>query len=123
MNFFISYFYFLFIPLVITICVESFVFWFFQLFLFDCRFRYFFFSIIAVNLATNPLFNFFSFLLDPLRMLFLMEIAFEVLIVLVEWGIFCFIYKKDFLKLFLLSFLLNFFSYVVGLVIFSPSWI
>jgi len=117
---FFSLFNIIFSPLVLTILIESLI-WFFMRSFFEKKsFPYFFLLIVAVNLFTNPSLNFSLSLLDPFRQLFLLEILFEILVVFVEAFIFYIVYKKEFGRLFLISFILNIVSYGIGLILFSP---
>ena len=126
MNGFIAFFtilYYLSIPLILTIGIELGVWKLLCVFFKSFKLKYAFLSIIAVNVATNPSFNILSSLIDPTRELFLLELGFELIIIFVEAGIFYMIYKKEFGKLLLLSTAINFVSYGVGLLIFTPTWL
>ena len=79
-------------------------------------------SIIAINVATNPAFNIVSMLFDPFRENMFLELGLEILIIFVESGLLYLIYRKEFRKLFWLSTAMNFVSYGIGLLLFKPNW-
>lgn len=123
MNLFLSIIYGIFIPLFLTIIIELSV-WKTINKLFEVyNLPYIVLSIIAINIITNPFLNFFLSILDPLRNLFFLEIAFEILIIFIEALILFLIYKKEFNKLLLLSAIMNLFSYGIGLIIYTPNWL
>jgi hypothetical protein len=78
-------------------------------------------AIIFVNLLTNPILNYlllvnnhFSFFkTDLLIILFL-----EFVVILVEWKLLLYIIQNKSSKIFKLSFVMNFCSYIVGVIIF-----
>ena len=120
---FILIFQFIFIPLVLTIFIELCVWKFIYVIFKKYDSPYFWLSIIAINIATNPAFNIISSFLDPTRELFFLELGFELLIVFIEAIILYLIYKKKFSKFLILSIIINLFSYGLGLILFTPSWI
>ncbi|MFT4305166.1 MAG: hypothetical protein ACMXX8_03660 [Candidatus Woesearchaeota archaeon] len=123
MNIFLLILYGIFIPLFLTIIIELSV-WKTINKLFNVyNLPYIIFSIIAVNIITNPFLNFFLSILDPLRNSFLLEFGFEIVIIFIEALILFFIYKKEFNKLLLLSAIMNLFSYGIGLIIYTPNWL
>lgn len=111
------------IPLILTIIIELGVWKSISLIFNDYKHPYFWVSIIAINIATNPAFNVISSILDPTRKLLFLEIGLEILIILIEASILYLIYKKDFNKFLILSTLINLFSYSIGLILFTPLWI
>jgi len=80
-------------------------------------------SIIAINVATNPAFNIVSMMIDPAREKIIVELLLEILIVFIEAGLLYLIYKKEFNKLVLLSTAMNVASYGIGLLLFRPNWL
>ena len=119
---FLFIFQYLFIPLILTIIIELGA-WKFISFIFkNYEFHFFWLSIVAINIATNPLINFIVLTFDPTRSLFVMEIALELLVILIEAGLLYIIYKKNFSQLILISLIINIISYGVGLSLFKPSW-
>lgn len=109
------------IPLILTILIELII-WFFIIKRFD-NLKLFWLLIIAVNLATNPVLNLLHSFFDPLRSLWLLEIFLEFGVIFIEALIFYLVYKKEFWKLILISLILNFCSYFLGLIIFTPNWL
>lgn len=78
--------------------------------------------VILVNIITNPALNYFflvnryfNFLNDNLALTMTMEF----LVVLIEWGILVYVLGGDYKKLFQLSFLMNFCSYMFGVLLFG----
>jgi len=120
MNSFILIIQSIFIPLILTTIIELGVWKSVVLIFKKYNLQYFWISIIAINLATNPAFNVLSSILDPTRTLFLLEIIFEILIILIEAIILYKIYKKDFNKFLIISAVMNIFSYGIGMLLFSP---
>jgi hypothetical protein len=120
MNSFILIFQSIIIPLILTIGIELGIWKVIQLTFKKYNFHYFWLSIIAINIATNPAFNVISSILDPTRKLLFLEIGLEILIILIEASILYLIYKKDFNKFLILSTLINLFSYGIGLILFTP---
>ena len=106
------------ITLILTILIELGILKLLQTIFKTYNFQYLWISIIAINLATNPVFNLLSSILDPVRQLYLLEIIFELIIVVVEAEILYLIYKKDRIKFYLLSMIINIGSYGFGLVLF-----
>jgi len=123
MNLFILILQSIIIPLILTIIIELGVWKSISLIFNNYKHPYFWISIIAINIATNPAFNVISSILDPTRGLFLLEISLEISIIVIEASILYLIYKKEFNKFLILSTLINLFSYVIGLILFTPSWI
>jgi hypothetical protein len=119
-------FYYILIPLVLTIFIELGV-WKLISLLFkkykSNNFKYMWLSIIAINIATNPALNVLLSLIDPTRQLFVLELGFELAVVFVEAGILYIIYRKEFGKLLLLSAAMNIVSYGMGLILFTPVWL
>ncbi len=101
------------VPLVLTIVVELLISKIIQSKL-ECLWA----SIIAINLATNPAINIITIFLNPLRELFILELGLEILVIFIEAGILYIIYKQEFKKQLLLSFIINLVSYLIGLIIF-----
>lgn len=111
------------ITLIITIVIELGI-WKLIMQLFKrYNLRYFWLSLISVNLATNPAFNIFLTIFDPTRKYILLEIGFELSIIIIEAGLLYLIYRKEFNKLLLLSTIMNLISYGIGLLIFRPIWL
>ena len=108
------------LPLILTILIELGVWKSVQSIFKTYNYNYLWVAIISVNMATNPAFNVVSSILDPVRELFLLEFAFEILIILIEASILYLIYKKEFGKFLLLSTIINLFSYGIGLILFRP---
>ncbi len=79
-------------------------------------------SIIAINVATNPAFNIMSMMIDPSRNKMFLEFGLELMIVFIEAGVLYLIYRKEFRKLFWLSTAMNVVSYGIGLLLFRPRW-
>lgn len=123
MNSFILIFQSIIIPLILTIGIELGIWKVIQLTLKKYNFYYFWLSIIAINIATNPAFNVISSILDPTRTFFVLEIILEILIIFIEATILYIIYKKEFSKFLILSTIINLFSYGLGLLFFTPLWI
>jgi len=123
MNSFILIFQSIIIPLILTIGIELGIWKVIQLAFKKYNLPYFWLSIIAINIATNPAFNVISSILDPTRTLFILEIILEVLIIFIEATILYIIYKKEFNKFLILSVIINLFSYGLGLLLFTPVWI
>ncbi|PIR78571.1 MAG: hypothetical protein COU28_00885 [Candidatus Magasanikbacteria bacterium CG10_big_fil_rev_8_21_14_0_10_36_16] len=78
-------------------------------------------AIIFVNLLTNPILNYlllvnnhFSFFKTNLLIILLLEL----LVVLAEWKLLLYIIQDKSSKIFKLSFVMNFCSYIVGVIIF-----
>ncbi|MDO8524705.1 MAG: hypothetical protein Q7R99_03680 [bacterium] len=107
-----SYFLALFLTIVIELAVA---------FFFGFRKKIEIIAIIFINLFTNPILNYllavndhFSFFkVNLLVILFL-----ELLIVLAEWKLLVFSLQEKSKKLLALSVVMNFFSYIIGLLIF-----
>lgn len=78
-------------------------------------------TIIFINLITNPLLNYLLFIngyfgitqINTAAILFL-----EIVIVLVEWLLLKFVLQQNSKKLFALSLVMNFCSYIAGVLIF-----
>jgi hypothetical protein len=80
------------------------------------------FSIICINLLTNPLLNYlflinnhFSFMIINLFVI----ISLEVLVVLIEWKLLVYALHENSRKMFVLSLAMNFCSYIAGVLIFK----
>ena len=106
----------LFFALFFTIVIELVV-----AFLFGFRKKIELITIVLVNLVTNPILNYFLLVNDyfsfwPRSMVLI--IFLEVLIVLLEWRLLVYVRLEKTKKLLLLSALMNFCSYVVGVIIF-----
>lgn len=78
-------------------------------------------SVILVNLITNPLLNYiflsnnyFGFLTVNIFTILLMEF----IVVLVEWRLLVFALEKNAIKLFVLSLVMNFCSFMLGVILF-----
>ncbi|MCF7871729.1 hypothetical protein K9L97_01730 [Candidatus Woesearchaeota archaeon] len=123
MNSFILIFQSIIIPLILTIGIELGIWKVIQLTFKKYNFHYFWLSVIAINIATNPAFNVISSILDPTRTLFILEMILEILIIFIEATILYIIYKKEFSKFLILSSIINLFSYGLGLLLFTPLWI
>jgi hypothetical protein len=123
MNLFIIILNSILIPLILTITIELGVWKSISIIFKKYKNPYLWISIIAINIITNPAFNLMSSILDPSRSLFLLEISLEIVIIFVEATILYIIYKKEFSKFLILSTTINLFSYGLGLLIFTPSWI
>lgn len=111
------------IPLFLTIIIELCTWKLVSLFSKEYSLKFIWLSIVALNLATNPFFNFFSNLLDSSRVHMFIEISFEVVIILIEAILLNIIYRKNFLRFLLLSGLMNLASYSIGLILFKPQWL
>ncbi len=79
-------------------------------------------SIIAINVATNPAFNIISMMIDSTRDRMFLEFGLDILIIFVEAGLLYLIYRKEFSKLLWLSTAMNVASYGIGLLLFRPNW-
>lgn len=123
MNSFIIVFQSIIIPLLLTIGIELSVWKFIQLTTKIYNLEYFWLSIIAINIATNPTLNIILSILDPTRKLFLLEISLEIIVIFIEAGILYLIYKKEFNKFLVISTIINLLSYCLGLIFFNPLFL
>lgn len=106
----------LFIPLVLTIGIELLV----MLVLTGMHSKLLL-GVVAVNMATNPVLNFILFILScymPVKQTGPIVIVLEIFVVAIEWWLLCGISHESSKKLFLLSLLMNLFSYLIGVIFF-----
>jgi len=108
----------IFLPLLLTVIIEMTVWKVIELKFRKYTFPYFALSIVAVNMITNPVFNLSMFYFDSQRQFLFVEFGFEIFIIFVEASIYRYIYKESLSKFLLLAMILNFCSYVVGLILF-----
>jgi hypothetical protein len=112
-----------FAPLVLAILVEWLV-----LYFFGFRGKNYFFIIVAINLVTNPLMNFFILMVQSLNLfafnvfsLLLLELA----VVAVEWRMLIYLALGDAKKMLAVSLVMNLCSFASGLILsffFSPPF-
>jgi len=77
--------------------------------------------IILVNIMTSPLLNYFLSLnnyINLVQMNLPMLVFLEIVVVLFEWLLLLFVFQKKPLSLLIMSFIMNLFSYLGGLIIF-----
>jgi hypothetical protein len=102
-------------PLLLAVVVETLIAW-----LFGFKGKKQLLAVVLVNLITNPLLNYLfvvnrTFNLFPVN--FFVIGSLEVIVILVEWLILWWALKENPRKLFLLSCIMNFASYLVGVLI------
>jgi hypothetical protein len=105
------------IALLITIAVEAVVAVFFGF-----RRKFEIAAIIFINLITNPLLNYLLFINGYFNITTIKTegiIYLEVIVVLVEWLLLSFTLQQNRKKLFALSLVMNFCSYITGFLIFK----
>lgn len=74
--------------------------------------------IILINIITNPILNhILNFIKYNLYYIYI-EVFLEIVVVIIEWRLLYMVFKKENLKLFLLSLTMNTVSYIIGLIIF-----
>ena len=79
-------------------------------------------TIIFVNLITNPLLNYLLFVnnyFDAFRISTAVILFCEIVVVLTEWLLLVFALKKNPKRLFVLSVIMNFCSYIAGVFIYT----
>lgn len=89
---------------------------------FGFRKKYEIATIIFINLITNPLLNYLLFINGHFQILTIKTaeiIYLEILVVFVEWFLLIFTLQQNKRKLFSLAFVMNFFSYISGYLIFK----
>jgi hypothetical protein len=103
------------IPLILTVVIELLI-----TFLMGFRSRLFIFTVIIVNLVTNPLLNYVLILIGPIKnwgLNFSMILSLEAIIVYGEWRMLSYCFRE--LKgLFTLSLSMNLASFVLGGIVF-----
>lgn len=101
-------------PLLLTLLIEISV-----ALIFGYRNKFVLLSIILVNLITNPLLNYILWLNNSVGFFYITVInliLFEIAVVIVEWLLLVFALRKNYKSLLLLSFTMNFVSFIMGLV-------
>lgn len=79
-------------------------------------------TFIFINLITNPLLNYFLFINNYFTLVHINTIIIlflEIIVVFIEWLLLMFALQQNSKKLFALSAIMNFFSYVVGVFVFK----
>lgn len=107
----------IFIPLILTLIIEISVWKFIVLVFKKYDYPYFFLSLIALNIATNPALNIFLSLLGPTKATFSLILSLEAVIVFIEAFLLYLIYKKEFPSFLFLSAIINGCSYGLGLLL------
>jgi len=78
-------------------------------------------TIIFINLLTNPILNYFLWVNDYFSFIksnLLLTLFLEFLVVYVEWKLLMYVLQEKSDKLLKLSFIMNFCSYIAGVIIF-----
>ena len=79
-------------------------------------------TIILINLITNPLLNYLLFInnyFGTVQINTIIIIFLEIVVVFVEWRLLKFVLQQNSKKLFALSVVMNFCSYIAGVLIFK----
>ena len=98
--------------LILTIIIELSV-----IYLLGFREKLLFYSLIIINILTNPLLNFIVNRLNEtyIDFNFLHIIFFDILVVIIEWLLLKLVIKSKQLPLFKISFIINSTSFLIGL--------
>jgi len=105
------------IALFLTIVIELVI-----AFLFGYRKKLEILTIVFVNLLTNPILNYFLFVNDHFsffKVNLIIILFLELVVVLAEWKLLVFALREKSNKLLILSFAMNFCSYIIGFFIFK----
>ncbi len=104
-------------PLLLTLIIELFI-----ASIFSYKSKFLLLGIILVNLITNPLLNYFLWLntfLGFFTITVISLVLLEILVVLIEWILLTLALRQNFKSLLFLSVVINFTSFIVGLIIFK----
>lgn len=106
-----------FLALFLTVAVELMI-----AFFFGFRKKIELIAVICINLITNPILNYLLLVNNYFSLLeanLILILFLELIVVLVEWRLLFFALQKEPKKLLIMSFVMNFCSYVVGVLIFK----
>lgn len=104
------------VALLLTIAIEVFI-----AILFGFRNKNSILAVVFINLITNPILNYFLLINNYFSFVFINTInllIFEIIIILVEWLLLILVLRQSPKKLLALSAVMNFCSYITGILIF-----
>jgi len=107
----------IFIPLTLTIIIEESICFVFKLFDKSYNLKGLFTAILAVNIITNPTINIILNFFYSSSIFLILLIILELFVIIIEWQILSYIFKKKSKKMLYLSLIMNICSLLFGALI------
>jgi len=113
----------LFLVPLLTTAIEILVWYLVTIFSKKYKTKFIILSITGINILTNSLLQIAILLFNQARNHVILELGFEVIIIITEWQILKKIYTEKKYEWLTLSILMNLVSYAIGLILFTPSFL